>query len=217
MARSTTGAAAGRTGTGPKAFYTPAEVGRLLMVSPVTVRLWARRGDLPAVQTPGGHRRFLREDVERFARDNNMGACLGAGQALRLLIVDGDATAREALAAQLASRDGSLEVDTAADGFQAGQKLVRFEPDVVVVDLDLAGRTGLDICRSIRSDPATRHVRLVAMGALLADDGRSAAFDAGIEACLERPVDPVQLDAVLRPARAAPAARRRGPVPREGA
>ena len=44
---------------------TPAEVARLLRVTPKTVTRWHRQGKLPAMRTLGGHRRFRRSDVER--------------------------------------------------------------------------------------------------------------------------------------------------------
>ena len=40
---------------------------RLLDVSNTTLRQWADNGYLRVYRTPGGHRRFLRDDVENFA------------------------------------------------------------------------------------------------------------------------------------------------------
>ncbi len=40
------------------------EVARMFGVSPKTVSRWAHAGRLPAVRTPGGHRRYRRADVE---------------------------------------------------------------------------------------------------------------------------------------------------------
>lgn len=39
------------------------EAAELLGVHPATVRAWSDRGELPTQRTPGGHRRFLRQDV----------------------------------------------------------------------------------------------------------------------------------------------------------
>jgi excisionase family DNA binding protein len=43
---------------------TPAGVAALLFVDPKTVSRWAIAGKIPSTRTPGGHRRFLRSDVE---------------------------------------------------------------------------------------------------------------------------------------------------------
>jgi excisionase family DNA binding protein len=44
----------------------PGQVAILLQVSRRSVASWARDGRLPSITTPGGHRRFLAEDVRRL-------------------------------------------------------------------------------------------------------------------------------------------------------
>ena len=46
------------------------EVCRALQINEATLRQWADRGRLPVYRTPGGHRRFLREDVEALMSAN---------------------------------------------------------------------------------------------------------------------------------------------------
>jgi excisionase family DNA binding protein len=53
--------------TGPS-LLTPAEVARLFAVDPKTVTRWASSGRIQSVLTPGGHRRFHREEIERLLR-----------------------------------------------------------------------------------------------------------------------------------------------------
>ena len=45
---------------------TPKDVAGLFYVHPSTVVAWAEAGKLPFFKTPGGQRRFRREDVEAF-------------------------------------------------------------------------------------------------------------------------------------------------------
>jgi excisionase family DNA binding protein len=42
---------------------TPAEVAKLFQVDPKTVTRWATKGRIRSVRTPGGHRRFRRQDI----------------------------------------------------------------------------------------------------------------------------------------------------------
>ncbi len=44
-------------------------VSRALDINGATLRQWADRGRVPVYRTPGGHRRFLREDVEALMRE----------------------------------------------------------------------------------------------------------------------------------------------------
>lgn len=51
-----------------ESLLTPSEVAALFGVDTKTVSRWARAGRLTAVRTPGGHRRFLEDEVrERLA------------------------------------------------------------------------------------------------------------------------------------------------------
>ena len=47
-------------------FLTPAEACALAGVAATTLKRWADAGVLAHVKTAGGHRRFLRADLERF-------------------------------------------------------------------------------------------------------------------------------------------------------
>ena len=48
-------------------------VSRALGINDATLRQWADRGRLPVYRTPGGHRRFLREDVEALMQERSSG------------------------------------------------------------------------------------------------------------------------------------------------
>lgn len=52
---------------GQKRFLSRLEVAELFEVSPHTVYRWTREGRLPYILTPGGRRRYPREEIERFA------------------------------------------------------------------------------------------------------------------------------------------------------
>lgn len=45
-------------------YLTPGELARAMHVSPKTILRWANEGRIPYLVTLGGHRRFLRSDVE---------------------------------------------------------------------------------------------------------------------------------------------------------
>lgn len=52
----------------------PGEVADFLGASVSAVAEWADQGALPHFKTPGGHRRFRREDVEKFLKDQEPAA-----------------------------------------------------------------------------------------------------------------------------------------------
>ena len=58
----------------PTNFFLTSQAARAFGVSPETVRLWERRGVLPALKTVGGVRLFDRRDVERLAQQRRENA-----------------------------------------------------------------------------------------------------------------------------------------------
>jgi DNA-binding response OmpR family regulator len=69
----------------------------------------------------------------------------------RILVVDDDPGIREVIVEALNYHDGKFAVETAVDGLDAGLKLERFRPDLVVLDVVMPGMGGLEVCNRIRN------------------------------------------------------------------
>lgn len=173
-------------------FLTPAEVARLLLVAPVTVRQWAQRGWLKAELTAGGHRRFLRSEVEHFARARGLTLHRQQG-GRRVLVVDDDAQLVRYLAELLQSVDGVEAVESAHDGFDAGMRVRSFQPDTILLDLMMPGLDGFEVCRLLQADPVTRSIRIVAMTGYPSEDNVQRILAAGARVCLAKPFDREQI------------------------
>lgn len=177
-----------------KPYLTPNEVAQWMMVSPITVRGWAQKGLLQAEVTPGGHRRFRREEVERFARQWNPAGNKGP---LRVLIVDDDRAVVGFLTELLQDDEQRIVVETAHDGFEAGRKLHSFLPDVVLLDLMMPGIRGTEVCRQIKQMPGHANVRVIAMSGYLSPENEAELLAAGAECCLPKPLDTARLLGLL--------------------
>ncbi|MGH2915297.1 MAG: response regulator [Solirubrobacteraceae bacterium] len=130
----------------------------------------------------------------------------------RVLAVDRPGEQRRLLAGRLAS--WGMIPDTAEDGADALERLRRAAHagapyEAALIELELPGMPGLELARRIRTEPALRSTRLIAICAQPLD-GESARA-AGVDAQLSRPVRPSRLhDELLRMLRREPG---RGPVP----
>ncbi len=180
-----------------KPYLTPTEVASLLMVSPITVRQWAAKGLLKAELTLGGHRRFLRHEIERFARDNGLTLQRPTnGDGTRVLVVDGDTELAHFVTELFAARP-ELTIETAVDGFDAGIKLRQFNPGVMLIDLEMQGLDGYEVCRRLKADPQTRDLRVIATTRFPSPESTARALEAGVECCLAKPFEPRVLDELL--------------------
>ena len=169
-----------------KTYMTPSEVAKRMMVSPITVRGWAQKGLLEAEVTPGGHRRYRTEVVERFARTWNPQGNAGP---VRILIVDDDRTLVGFLTELFSDDTGRTVVETAFDGFEAGQKVHTFRPDVVLLDLMMPGLKGTEVCRRIKNMAGNADIRVLAMSGYLTPQDEQDLLAAGAECCFTKPLD----------------------------
>ncbi|MCH8140742.1 MAG: response regulator [Proteobacteria bacterium] len=145
-----------------KNFLTPTEVATILMVSPITVRQWAQKGLLEASTTAGGHRRFAINIVHAFARER--GIELPAPEdGDRLLVVDDNRQFNKYLVALFSAQVPNLQIFSAFDGFEAGRAVQQHRPTVILLDVMMPNIDGLEVCRSLKSDPETASIRVVAM------------------------------------------------------
>lgn len=167
-----------------KGFLTPNEVASLLMVSPITVRQWAQKGLLEAHTTAGGHRRFSREVIEAFARER--GIQLPHDQQ-RLLIVDDNRELNAYLAALFGAHVPDLEISSAYDGFDAGRQVQARKPTVVLLDIMMPGIDGIEVCRSLKEDPETAGIRVVAMTGYYTPELEKKILAAGASVLLKKP------------------------------
>jgi len=186
-----------------KNYLTPNEVAELMMVSPITVRSWAQKGLLVAKVTPGGHRRFLKSDVERFIRESGATQADVEPSTLRILIVDDDPLMTTLIQDVLDDSGLSLAIEIAQNGFEAGTKIHTFLPDVVLLGLMLPDIDGFRVCALIKNDPTTRDIRVIAITRAASAENTRRILEAGAEACLAKPFNPQDLlEAINRTASA---------------
>ncbi len=114
----------------------------------------------------------------------------------RILVVD-DHPANLKLAAEVLRFDG-YEVETAPDAPSALAKLTAQLPDLLLTDIAMPGMDGLSLTRLLKSDPATRHLPIVALtaSAMKGDDARILA--AGCDGYVAKPIDTRLLGRQLR-------------------
>ena len=171
----------------PKSYLTPNDVAEMLMVSPTTIRQWSSENKIKSTVTLGGHRRFTRSDVERFAREQGLTLQLPDDQTTRILIVDDDNDFIKYLIEVFSRVDASVKTMVANNGFEAGRLVQSFQPHVVLLDLLMPGMDGFEACQTIKQAPASKATRVVAMTGFYDDGNVSRILDAGAETCLCKP------------------------------
>ncbi|MFW5833304.1 MAG: response regulator [Pseudomonadota bacterium] len=123
----------------------------------------------------------------------------------RLLVVD-DNPMNVRLLQLLLERMGHA-VETAADGFAAVERTRRGGLDAVLMDIQMPGLSGLEATEAIRRlEGAAGRVPIIAVTANAMPNTVGACLDAGMDACLTKPIDPHRVVGAIRRALAEPGA-----------
>ncbi len=109
----------------------------------------------------------------------------------RVLVVDDNAANRLLLRELL--EPGGNEVVEAANGHTALELAVSQSPDVVLLDVQMPGLDGFEVCRRLKADEATAAIPVVLVTVLDARDDRIKGIRAGASDFLTKPVDRVEL------------------------
>ncbi len=112
-----------------------------------------------------------------------------------LLIEDND-DGREMMAMMLAAYGN--QVFTAVDGLDGLASASAHQPDVALIDIGLPGIDGYEVARRLRTDPATRNIKLIALTGYGLEDDRRLAMEAGFDMHLVKPVDADRLIDAIR-------------------
>jgi PAS domain S-box-containing protein len=113
----------------------------------------------------------------------------------RVLVADDNPAGRELVREGLSGHASSIM--EAADGREALRKIRETRPDLVLLDIQMPEMDGYAVLREIRSDPALRGLRVVALTAFAMQGDRERALEAGFDDYLAKPVSVAELKAQL--------------------
>lgn len=96
-----------------------------------------------------------------------------------------------------ASLDGRYALVEAGDGDEALLRARDRCPDLILLDMMMPGRSGLDVLREVRRDPDLAQVPVIMLTARTQAADREAAEQAGADTFLAKPFSPTELVAVV--------------------
>jgi PAS domain S-box-containing protein len=106
----------------------------------------------------------------------------------RTLLYVEDNPANLLLIEELIKRHSYLKLLTAIDGYLGYQMAQTYQPDVIMLDINLPGISGFDALKLLREDPVTAHIPVIAMSANAMPRDIEKGVEAGFFRYLTKPI-----------------------------
>jgi DNA-binding NarL/FixJ family response regulator len=117
---------------------------------------------------------------------------------IRVLLADDQALVRAGFRALLDAQDDIEVVAEAADGEEAVTLARTLQPDIVLMDIRMPGRDGLQATRAIAGDAALKDVRVVILTTFDLDEYVFEALRVGASGFLVKSTEPAELVHAVR-------------------
>ena len=109
----------------------------------------------------------------------------------RVLVADDDPDILKIVAANLEAE--GIEVEAVSNGIEAQARALRTSPDLIILDISMPGRTGLEVMAALHANPATKDIPVVLLTARSSDSDIWEGWKSGAAYYLTKPFDTAQL------------------------
>jgi twitching motility two-component system response regulator PilH len=110
---------------------------------------------------------------------------------LKILVVDDSPTEMRLVTAALAKQ--GYQIVTAVDGEDGLAKALTEQPNLVVLDVVMPKKNGYQVCRALKTSPATAHLPVILLTSKSQDTDRFWGLKQGADAYLTKPFEEAEL------------------------
>lgn len=115
-----------------------------------------------------------------------------------IFVVEDSEDMREFITRQLSSSYHVVAVSNGVEALDILNKSVNTLPDIIISDVMMPGMDGLQLCREIKKNPATRHITFIMLSALADDTSKLQGLKYGADAYMTKPFSIKELLVVVQ-------------------
>lgn len=110
------------------------------------------------------------------------------GKAKQILIADDEPDILEIISYNL-EKEG-YTVHTANNGNEALEKAKKLNPSLIILDIMMPGKTGVEVCKILRSQPAFQETLIIFLTAMSDEDSQIKGLETGADDYVNKPISP---------------------------
>ena len=178
--------------------FTTFEVARLCGVFHTTVINWVNKGKLKARVTPGGHRRIPLSELVPFMKKYEMPIPVDIEDPHKLvLVLDDEPMMTKLLEKGFQKYKDRYAVAVANNPVDALVMIGKKLPHLLVVDLLMPVMDGFQVCQILKSNPATKDMKIVAISGKKLSSSQQDFLARNCDKFLQKPFDFADLVATV--------------------
>jgi len=105
----------------------------------------------------------------------------------KILVVDDSPTELQLMVEPL--RDRGYQVITATNGIDALETAIKEHPRLILLDVLMPGKNGFQVCRQLKTDPATCDIKIIIVSSKCQESDRFWGLRQGADEYLGKPVN----------------------------
>ena len=118
-------------------------------------------------------------------------------QVLKILLVDDSSTSR-LTSRMLFADQNSYELISACDGKEGVERAIQEKPDLILMDIEMPRMTGLEACRALKANEATKEIPIILLTTRGEDRFVQEGYASGCSDFLTKPVNRLELTTRVR-------------------
>lgn len=112
-----------------------------------------------------------------------------------ILVIDDSPTDREIAAS--ACKGKGYRVETAAEGEEGIVKAAELQPDLILLDVILPQKNGFQVCRQLKTNPATENIKVILVTSKSQESDRFWGMKQGADGYITKPYGDEDLHAII--------------------
>lgn len=153
-------------------------------VSRMTMWRWVKSNQICCFKTPGGHYRIRKSDLLQYMHSRTISSHELSARP-KILVVDDDKGIRKYF--QRLFSESVYEIGICSNGFEAGLWVIKNRPALIILDLFMPEIDGFQVCETIKSDPDTSNIKIMAVSGHDSETNILRALNAGADTFLAKP------------------------------